>query len=218
MAKKNDNTSFWVSYGDLMTSLFFVMMILAVILIAATAQLRENVRLADERVRHAAATEEQVRKLKELEEATKDIDESYFRYDGVYKKFVLNIPVKFRAQSSDISDIPLAEREKLFQAGKVLHNFMEEKHNKLGIDFLLIVEGQASKDAYEYNRQLSYERALALYTYWEKRGLNFETGEAFKGSEVLVVGSGIYGKPRAERNVDNQRFLITLINKPGLIK
>ena len=32
--KKGDNSSFWVSYGDLMTSLFFVMLVLVIGLLA----------------------------------------------------------------------------------------------------------------------------------------------------------------------------------------
>lgn len=219
MASKSDNTSFWVGYGDLMTSLFFVMMVLVVLLIAYVSyqrrQYQEEIRISQEQMR---ASKEQVRKLKELEEATKDLDEQYFSYDEEYKKFVLNISVQFALGSSDLSDIPDTEKLQLLDAGRALHRFMQEKHEALGVDFLLIIEGQASNDSYRYNRALSYERALALYNFWRSEGLDFENSAGFEHSEALVVGSGIYGKPRSTVERQNQRFLITLINKPGIIK
>lgn len=215
MAQKSDTTSFWVSYGDLMTSLFFVMFVLVVILMVGIVRLRQE---KQEATAQMLATKEQVRKVKELEEATKDLDEEYFDYDQAYKKFILKIPVQFRKGSADLSDISPEQQKKLLQAGRILHRFMQEKHKVLGIDFLLIVEGQASLDNYKYNRELSYARALSLYSFWVNNGLDFEHGEGLTGSEALVVGSGVYGKPRSDNEQENQRFLITLINKPGIIK
>lgn len=212
MSKRGDTTSFWVSYGDLMTSLFFVMLVLSVILIAYSNELRQEVHSAEARMQ---ATEAQVRKVKELEAATKGLDSRYFEYDDHFKKFVLKIPVQFRVGSSDITDIPLSQQRELLEAGRALHRFIQEKE---GIDFLMIIEGQSSRDSYRYNRELSYARALCLYNYWKANGLDFESAPGFEGSEALVVGSGIHGKPRHDNEAKNQRFLITLINKPGVIQ
>jgi hypothetical protein len=71
------------------------------------------------------------------------------------------------------------------------------------------VEGQASKDSYTQNYELSYERALALSRFWNNSGIDFG-----KNCEVLISGSGTGGSMRdsiVESN--NQRFLIHIILK-----
>ena len=80
------------------------------------------------------------------------------------------------------------------------------------------IEGQASKDGYAYNYELSYQRALSLKKFWEDNGLNFND----KNCEVLICGSGDgrlsgTGLMRESKEVLNQRFLIHILPKPGKI-
>lgn len=69
---------FWTSYSDLMTSLFFVMLILFVLVIVLLNKRME-------------ATEAQLREIKKVEASTRDLSKDYFIYRPEYKKFVLNI-------------------------------------------------------------------------------------------------------------------------------
>ena len=82
---------------------------------------------------------------------------------------------------------------------------------------MLIIEGQASKDGFVRNNELSYERALSLFEYWKRNGIYFNP----KQCEVIVAGSGQDGtlrmQPDVAGNVKNQRFLIHILPKPGLI-
>lgn len=218
MAKKGEHSFFWVSYADLMTSLFFVMLVLVVVLIAylQTATNRVNKLLGEYQ-----ASQKQVEKIKELEKATQDLDSTYFEYHDTYKKFILKIPVNFKTSSSNINDVPMQQQQQLLEAGRVLYRFIKEKHGSIGADFLMIIEGQASRDNYMYNNELSYARALALKNFWLDRGLVFGMdayGNGLAGCELVVSGSGIGGIPRSTNERVNQRFLVTLINKPGLIK
>lgn len=211
MTKKGEHSFFWVSYADLMTSLFFVMLVLVVVLIAYLQQVKKG----------AEATEKQIEKIKELEMATQNLDSTYFEYHDAYKKFILKIPINFETNSSNINDVPTHQQEQLLEAGKVLHKFIKDKHDSIGADFLMIIEGQASRDNYIYNNELSYARALALKNFWLDRGLVFGMdayGNGLAGCELVVSGSGIGGIPRSTNERVNQRFLVTLINKPGLIK
>lgn len=78
---------------------------------------------------------------------------------------------------------------------------------------MLIVEGQASRDPYLYNYELSYQRALALMRFWvEQKGISFENN-----CEILISGSGD-GKldthsMRESVETENQRFLIHILPK-----
>lgn len=205
-SKKGDTSSFWVSYGDLMTSLFFVMLVLVIGLFAGVKVLRESVEV----------TQAQIEKINELQKSTEDLNQRYFAYDKTYKKFILKIDIKFPTQSADFEALSGDTQMELLEAGRSLYSFIQSKHSELGADYVLVVEGQASRDYYIYNNELSYQRALSLKKFWSHKGLNFSSIE---GCELLVAGSGTGGVPRDSSNEENnQRFLVTLITKPGEIK
>ena len=210
--KKGDNSSFWVSYGDLMTSLFFVMLVLVIGLLAWVQSLDQFAKKEEV----YQATQKQIDKIEELQKSTEDLDPKYFVYDALYKKFVLNIEIKFPKKSAYFEELSEETQNQLFEAGKILYSFIFEKHKELGADYVLVIEGQASKDHYIYNDELSYQRALSLKNFWLNKGLDFSL---IGGCELLVAGSGTGGVPRDKTDEENnQRFLVTLITKPGEIK
>lgn len=203
---------FWASYADLMTSLFFIMLVLFVL---TTVMLKNQV---DEIEKIKEATEEQMEKINEIENAVNEIDTVYFEYNQEHKKHILKIDVSFDVGSSNMENIPLDVRLKLLDAGNAIKNFISAASQKYGVKYLLIVEGQASKDDYQRNYELSYERALALVKYWEQNSLFFNKEEC----ELIISGSGQSGSLRVEPdtkgNSANQRFLIHIIPKPGIIE
>lgn len=210
--KKGDNSSFWISYGDLMTSLFFVMLVLVIGLLAWVQSLDQFAKKEEV----YQATQKQIDKIKELQKSTEDLDPKYFAYDDRYKKFVLNIEIKFPKKSAYFEELPEETQNQLFEAGNILYSFISDKHKELGADYVLVIEGQASKDHYIYNNELSYQRALSLKNFWLNNGLDFSS---IGGCELLVAGSGTGGVPRDTTDEENnQRFLVTLITKPGEIK
>lgn len=203
---------FWASYADLMTSLFFIMLVLFIL---TTVILKRQV---DEIEEIKEATEEQMEKIREIENAVNEIDTAYFDYNQEHKKHILKIDVSFSVGSSDMENIPLDTRTKLLDAGNVIKNFISTASQKYGVKYLLVVEGQASKDDYQRNYELSYERALVLVRYWEQNRLFFNKEEC----ELIISGSGQSGSLRVEPdtrgNSANQRFLIHIIPKPGIIE
>lgn len=206
MTKKQSKSYFWITYSDLMTTLFFIMLVLFVLTISILQKRNE-------------ATQKQLDKITEIEEATKNIDTRYFVYNEAYKKHILNINVSFNTGSSDIKDIDEATREDLLNAGKSISSFIIEANNKYDAKYLLIIEGQASKDNYFYNNELSYVRALSLFKFWtEINNIEFDKNIC----EVIISGSGQSGLLRMEpdipTNKSNQRFLIHILPKPGIIE
>ncbi len=200
MAQKKESF-FWTSYSDLMTSLFFVMLVLFILVIVLLHKRME-------------ATEAQLQEIKKVEESTKDLSKDYFEYRPEYKKYVLNIQVRYPAGKSNLNDITAADKEiqlsKLAKAGEEIQDFLN-KHSEN--QYVLIIEGQASKDNYLFNYELSYQRALALMRYWiEDKGINFGNN-----CEILISGSGD-GKldthsMRESVETENQRFLIHILPK-----
>lgn len=209
MSKNKKESFFWTSYSDLMTSLFFVMLALFILTVALMKK-------------QAKATEDQLKKIKEIEASINKIDTTYFEYDQRYKKHILKIDVTFNSYSFDISDVSSYDQERLRKAGQVIYDFIN--NSIADAKYLLIIEGQSSRDGYykdEYknNYVLSYQRALALYGFWSKRNVLFNDGNK---CEVIISGSGEHGslrkRPDDKWNKANQRFLIHIIPKPGIIK
>lgn len=201
----NKRSFFWASYADLMSSLFFIMLVMFVLTVI---MLQKQVE----------ATEAEINKIKEIQNAISNIDSTYFAYNAEHKKHILKIDVGFLTNSADITDINIETRHQLLNAGKAINQFIKDACQKYKAQYLLIIEGQASKDNFIRNNELSYERALALVNYWKNNGVYFNSEQC----EVIVSGSGQDGtlriQPDVAGNVKNQRFLIHILPKPGVIK
>jgi outer membrane protein OmpA-like peptidoglycan-associated protein len=209
MSKQKKESFFWTSYSDLMTSLFFVMLLLFVLVTV----LLHNKMVEIEKEKQA--TEQQLNKIREIEESVKNIDRDYFEYNADFKRHTLkNITVSFRKGSSDFNDIQDEQRDRLLKAGHSIRNLVDAavKENP-EVKYLLIVEGQASKDSYQRNFELSYERALALVNFWKDNSLNFNSNNC----EIMISGSGTESLFREDEEPANQRFVIHIIPKTGVI-
>jgi len=214
MTKSKKESFFWTSYSDLMTSLFFVMLVLFVLTIVLLH--RKMVDIENER----KATQAQLDKIKEIEESVKNINSQYFEYDSLYKRHTIkNINVSFDDLSSNIFDIPLNQLNRLLDVGRSIKSFVDNATSKnSNVKYLLIIEGQSSKDNYPKNYELSYERALSLVKYWSTKRVIFDSNYC----EVIISGSGQASpfrvSPDIAGNRANQRFVIHIIPKPGIFE
>jgi len=212
MSKRKKESFFWTSYSDLMTSLFFVMLVLFILTIA---MLHSKIK----------ATEKQLKKIQEIEESIKNINSQYFEYDSVYKRHTLkNINVSFNKYSFDMNDIDNFQKSKLLEVGMSISTFVDSTVKKnTNIKYLLIIEGQSSKDDYyrdDYfnNDVLSYQRAFSLFNFWNNNGILFDANYC----EAIISGSGQNSpfrvQPDVANNRANQRFVIHIIPKPGIVE
>lgn len=225
MKKNKKESFFWTSYSDLMTSMFFIMLVLFVVTVALLH--KEMLKIGEEREAmriERDVTLAQINKIKEIQEATQTIDTTYFRFDENFKRHTLrNIEVSFKTYSPDIKDIPKDVRKTLAEAGKAIReSLLQAQKDNPDAKFLLIVEGQTSNDGYVRNYELSYERALSLVKFWSSQKIYFDEAGGIHNCEVIISGSGKSSKfrelPDNKNNAKNQRFVIHIIPKPGEIK
>lgn len=211
MKKPAKKAYFWTSYSDLMTNLFFIMLVLFVLAIALLHREIRDIEIE----RNATAAE--LAKIKEIREAIQNIDTTYFEYNPEYKKHILKTVVKFKNESSDINDLSDSVKKELMDVKETISNFLRELVEKdRSTSYLLVIEGQASRDDYERNNQLSYDRALALFKYWFPDSNSLSFGDY--PCEIVIAGAGVLdGKPRSNVNDENRRFLIQIMPKPGII-
>lgn len=211
MSKQKKESFFWTSYSDLMTSLFFVMLVLFVLTIALLH--RKIMDIEGERI----ATEKQIEKIKEIENATNNINTNYFEYKQNYKKHILKIEAKFDPDRSEKHEIrPQSAIEDLINAGVSIRDSIYSISRRFPeIQYLLIIEGQASRDRAtdQHNYELSYKRAYTLKKIWDEENIDFGNN-----CEILISGSGTGGTIRENVERNNQRFLIHIVPKPGIIE
>ena len=120
MARKNKGSHFWTSYSDLMTNLFFVMLMLFILAIALLH--REMAQIGKER----DATKAEIEKINEIRNAIQNIDTTYFQYVPEYKKHILKTKVRFESRSSDINDLDEATKTELLAVRDTIKSFLDK--------------------------------------------------------------------------------------------
>lgn len=224
MAKKKTESFFWVSYSDMMTSLFFIMLLLFVLSSAGMYITTKKAKEAE------AATKKEIEAIKQVVNSTKELNSSqYYKYKPEYKKYVLNVRCYFEALKSSLDDLQ-ADRKSLAGAGKEIEMFLMRNSKN---QYLLIIEGQASRNSTaltQLNYDLSFQRAFTLMKFWKDEckidfGENCEIQIAGSGDGRYNFGYAIEGSSRfyeldatlmrehGKKEIENQRFVIHIIPK-----
>lgn len=225
MAKAKQTDPFWTSYSDLMTSLFFVMLVLFIICIVKVGkinvELKNKAEQLEQALNAANADKEELENILRLEEQFKVLSESStLEYDTIKKVFFAkDFQEKeiFFPNKADIKEefYPIVDK-----VGEDIIQILASLNENKNFRYQMVIEGNAAIDwkklrTRTYNPdnkemyQLSYNRALALYYYWESKELDFRK----YNTEVIIAGSGFNGINRASVEEYNKRFIIQIIPK-----
>ena len=232
MAENNKKALFWTSYSDLMTSLFFTVLVLFVVVIvamgAANRQMGAANKLAQEAKKNlekaledANATNEQLNQILRLQDQFNTLtSSSSLQYDEQKRMFYAKdfVGIEIFKPNEDI--IKEEYIETVNRVGTDIKQLIESiKTNNKEFKYLLVIEGTAAipykeLQAKTFNPdntamyELSYRRALALYNQWKH--LNFRESN----TEIIIAGSGFNGINRDKIVEDNNnRFIIQIIPK-----
>jgi len=214
----NKKSLFWTSYSDLMTSLFFAMLVLFVVVVVAMGTVNKQLKDA---LNRAEITIEQQNQVLRLQEQFQTLANSTsLDYDEEKRMFYAKDFVGIEIFEPNQADIKAEYIEKVDKVGFDIKNIIDSL-NKTSNSFKyqLVIEGTAaipykakmagtySKDNYDMYI-LSYRRALALYKRWQH--LDFRSSN----TEVIIAGSGFNGINRDNRIEDNnKRFVIQILPK-----
>ncbi len=214
-----DKSLFWISFSDIMTSLFFIMLVLFVVsAVFFNSQLSRTGKLT--------VIEEQFKQIQAINESLSSLNPNYFSFDDKNKRYTLRADINFHPNEADLYELDSYTLKNLLNAGQNLYNRIKAILNENNDTYiLLVIEGNTQKTCRDWQNQigcnyidnpdmgyfLSYQRALALYNYWNDKGLNFRSfGER---CEVIIAGSGYFGLSRADSEVLNRRFTLQLTSK-----
>jgi hypothetical protein len=213
--KVGKTSFFWVSYADLMTSLFFIMLVLFVLTVAAlNVKNRENVEKA-----------KYYDQIMQVDTAMSQLNtEGTFKYISRCKKYVVTDLIGKELFQPSSTDIIKKYRIPAVDAGKKIEAFLRELNTVEGFSFLVVLEGNMAnympddpkRKSKENSRgyKLSFERALAVYELWNDHGIDLKKYNA----EILISGSGFSGECRDPKEENNKRFTVQIIPKIEKLK
>ena len=219
MAKGKQKDPFWTSYSDLMTSLFFVMLVLFIICLVKVGGMNGELRRA---YKEAIADKQDLENILRLEDQFKVLSESSsLEYDSIRKMFYAK---DFQEKEIFYSNDDKIKPEYLGivdTVGNDILQILKSLNQNEAFNYQMVIEGNAAIKwqnlrSGNYNPDnvemyhLSYNRALALYLYWKSKGIDFRK----YNTEVIIAGSGFNGINRDNKVEDyNKRFIIQIIPK-----
>lgn len=231
--KKKTEGFFWMSFTDLMTSLFFIMLVLYVL---TYIMLKRN---EEDLIRKTKELESKLKVYETVEQNLKPLKEDtvLFKYEPQFKRFVLAFEVKFVTRRTGINQKDLENYlstvDKIDKAGIKLKSIIDSLQKQKSVDskfenvsYLLIISGYASHlqlggENEDYSR--SYNRAYSLWQHWRDNGIDFEDKKYQGLIDLQISGNGWGGVGRFERDPQNhysnesrnQRFIIQIVPKIG---
>ncbi len=227
MKRNQDNGSFWLSYSDLMTSMFFIMLVLFIVCLVKVSvsyrELEREKQKTEQILAETQATNEQLQQILQLDKQFKELsNSSRLGYDDEKKMFYARDFVGIEIFNPNDDNIKEEYLEKVEEVGNDLKIILQKLHaENPRFSYQLVIEGTAAikwdhkmAGTYDPDNQemywLSYRRALALYNKWKAQGLNLRE----YNTEIIIAGSGFNGINRDNRIEDNnKRFIIQIIPK-----
>lgn len=207
MSKKHKDF-FWMSFSDLMTSLFFVVLVLYVLTYVMLKKEQNKLEIENEKLNQILQLEQQFKPLQN------DNDFIYLQDCKKYISKELNSIEIFEPNKSAILE---KYKSSTIKVGNKLENLLKELNvANSNFSYLIIIEGNmanswdkkfSSDSEYGYNK--SYERALAVYNLWNDNNIDLRK----YNSEILISGSGFNGLCRDKVEENNKRFSIQIIPK-----
>ena len=231
---------FWVGYADLMTSLFFIMLVLYVVSFALFKNQLKDVDKGKEDLEITINKLEKTKKLllvqaekaKIIEAVEQNLEPlkkrgDLFKYDKKFKRFSLAFNVEYIYGMTRVNKESLKNAKtisELIRVGKELEIIIEklrvqkEHDSKFkDISYLIVVSGSASdmNEAAFRNYKTSYERAYFLYQFWKDNGIDLDANKYHDLVDFQIAGNGTGGVGRFKDEKKNQRFIINIIPKIG---
>ena len=207
MSKKHKDF-FWMSFSDLMTSLFFVVLVLYVLTYVMLKKEQNKLEIENEKLNQILQLEQQFKPLQN------DDDFIYIQDCKKYISKELNSIEIFEPNKSTILE---KYKSSTVNVGNKLEDLLKDLNvANANFSYLIIIEGNManswdkkfSTDS-EYGYKKSYERALAVYNLWSNNNIDLRK----YNSEILISGSGFNGLCRDKVEENNKRFSIQIIPK-----
>lgn len=224
MAKAKQKDPFWTSYSDLMTSLFFVMLVLFIICFIRVghqmAEIKSTNEKLDSLLHDANADKEQLEQVLQLDSLFSTLsNNTTLAYDNKGRMFYAKALVGKEIFYPNTPNIKQEYIGLVDSIGNDIDQVLHKLNQNSQFHYQLVIEGTAAipwrelKTANRDNQdmyRLSYERSLTLYNKWKEQRLDLRK----YNTEIIIAGSGFNGNNRDNKvEENNKRFIIQIIPK-----
>ena len=220
MAKAKQKDPFWTSYSDLMTSLFFVMLVLFIISFIRIGHQMAEIKKLDSLLHGANADKEQLEQVLQLDSLfSKLSNNTTLAYDNKGRMFYAKALVGKEIFYPNTSIIKTEYIGLVDSIGNDIDVVLQKLNQNNQFHYQLVIEGTAAipwrelKTANKDNEDmylLSYRRSLTLYKKWKEQKLDLRK----YNTEIIIAGSGFNGNNRDNRVEENNNiFIIQIIPK-----
>jgi hypothetical protein len=213
--KEGKHSFFWVSYADLMTSLFFIMLVLFILTIAVLNEKNKE-------------TEAKAKYYDQIIQIDSTLSRLAVGRDFTYlpscKKYVITNLIGKELFLPMKTTIKEEFKGPTISAGRKVESFLKSLNAVDGFSFVVVIEGNMANYINGDPRRksinnslgykLSYERAHSVYELWRISGIDLKKYNA----EVIIAGSGFSGACRDPKEENNKRFTIQIIPKIEKLK
>ena len=229
--KSNTDEHFWPSYVDLMTSIFFVMLVLFIVsYVLLVSKLKETEHLK-QLAEFKAAELDLLNGVKRTVESLLE-DTTFFIYEKKYNRYRLAQNIEFEKNEYEINELKvknfLEVKNQLTETGNkvkmILDSLLSKKKNDpqyRNISYVMIITGRASEEGLpDVNYHLSYNRAYSLYQFWKTNVTDFDNPKTYReivDFQIAGVGSGGIGRFPPSEDTKNRGFIIQIIPKIGQV-
>lgn len=207
-----NNSSFWPSYVDIMTTLFAITLILFAVSFSRFKTKEKELQRRDSQMQLLLNEYESIITVYTT---VGEIDSTeYFNYYKQYLKHLFTVDVEYQTGEYRIDRLKLDnvdrvkadnKRDSIIIAGKIIKETIMKLENSDSIGnirFLVVIEGQSSKipfheSDWKNNYTLSYLRAQFLDKFWKEHDIDLS---AIPKCELIISGSGEGGVPRIVPN------------------
>lgn len=209
--ERNNNSSFFPSYVDIMTTLFAIMLVLFVVSFARFKIKEDELKESNKELQVLVDEYENI--ITVYSTVSKIDSTDYFGYNEQYLKHLFTVDVEYQTKEFEIDHLELDKsnpiaankvREDIIAAGNLVKETIRDidNLNSNNIKFLVVIEGQSSRihfddNQWKNNYTLSYLRAQYLNEFWKKHGIDID---AIPHCELVIAGSGEQGVPRVIPN------------------
>lgn len=225
---------FWLSYSDLMTSMFFIMLALFIVCCVKLRSVQDiDILTMQQKVVHLQSENEELKSKLNKYEISKEHYEALLQIQTMFSSLSNGSTLSYREKQRTFV-VEALEGKEIFEpnkdvfkseylpivdeVGKDLRDLLKSLDRKNeNCSFQLVIEGTTAntydkainKDSNSSYR-LSYMRALALYDRWRSIGIDLRR----YNTEILICGSGMNGLNRDKDVEDNnKRVVIQIIPK-----
>lgn len=243
MKVRKNKDSFWVSYSDLMTSLFFIMLVLFIACVIVMSKSREvdptkivaeNERLKEEnkalkqnnhvltnKINTYIVSEEQGKRINAIigmfESLTKGRTLEYRAAQRTFVAKAFEDREIFKAEKSEF-DFNNISRDEILQVGRDLKNILEKLSDSTPeCNYQLVIEGTTANT---FDKRFKPDYGWAYKLSYERALALYQfwrnNGIDLRkyNTEILICGSGMNGKNRDKAKEDNnKRIVIQIIPK-----